>query len=339
MCETTAQPNCVNQNGRRHEPKTATTLSPFFLLLDPRAVALFRIGLALYALSAWYIAFVTREAFLSDGGMMPRTFWLDATKDDIYKTHSINIWMAAGSNEAVPSLLFVWLLFSIGLLTGYHSRVCSLALFVFMNSWNLHLGNKNGGGLEVLTVFLLWGMWLPLSDSYSLDALTRNNPSDANCLGGGDMCVNVVERTTEQLVALHDHFTSVAIPLHLVVMYYCCGVVKETEHWNSGMAVELVVNCGMATNEPFASIMASLPMLCRLLTYKTYYVETYGRFALLVPSTKVRMLALGLLIPFHLGMHLAVDIATFQPTMMSALLLLTPTEACDVLEQRIQAVW
>jgi hypothetical protein len=271
--------------------------------------------------------------------MMPRTFWLDATKDDIYKTHSINIWMAAGSNEAVLTLLLVWLLFTIGLMIGYYSRVCSLALFVFMNSWNLQLETKNGGGLEVLTVFLLWGVWLPLADSYSLNSLIRNKVSTANGLSGGDMCVEVVERTTEQLVALRDGFASVAIPLHMVVMYYCCGVVKETEHWNSGMAVELVVNCGMGTNQPFASIMASLPMLCRLLTYKTYYVETYGSFALLVPSAKVRMLALGLLIPFHLGMHLAVDIATFQPTMISALILFIPTEACDVLEHRVHAVW
>jgi hypothetical protein len=256
----------------------------------------------------------------------------------LYKTQNINIWMAAGSNEAVLTILLVWLLFTIGLLTGYYSRVCSLALFVFMNSWNLQLETKNGGGLEVLTVFLLWGVWLPLGDSYSLDALSSNNAPNTNGLSSDDICVDVVEGATEALVALRDRFVSVAIPLHMAVMYYCCGVVKETEHWNSGMAVELVVNCGMATNQPLASIMASLPMLCRLLTYKTYYVETYGGFALLVPSTKMRMLALGLLIPFHLGMHLALDIATFQPTMMSALILLTPTEACDVLEQRVQAV-
>jgi len=102
-------------------------------------------------------------------------------------------------------------------------------------------------------------------------------------------------------------------------MYYSCGVVQETEHWNTGNAVLLVVNSGQATNQPFASIMARLPMLCRLLTYGTYNVKTYGGFALLVPLSKMRMTALALLFPFHLGMHLALDIATLQTTMMTAL--------------------
>jgi hypothetical protein len=285
---------------------------------------------------------MSRDAFLNADGMAPRKVLLETNQGDIYKTGGINIWMAAGTAEAVLTLLVVQLLFSIGLLMGYRSRVCSLALSLFNNSWNLQNDTKMGGGLGVLTVFLLWGAWLPLGDSYSLDALGSHNRHSANnnrLNSGNSMWLDVVERTTEALLALRDRFASVALPLHMAVMYYCCGVVKETEHWNTGNAVLFVVNSGMPTNQPFASIMASLPMLCRLLTYKTYYVETYGGFVLLVPSSKIRMISLALLIPFHLGMHLALDIGMFQPTMMSALILLTPTEACDMLEEGVQAVW
>ena len=133
MCENRPQPNGVHQNGQHHETKMASTSSPFFLLLDPRAVALFRIGLAFSSLNEWYVAFTSREAFLGDDGMMPRKVWLDAGQGDVYKIDSINIWMAAGSAEAVLALLLVQLLFSVGLLMGYYSRVCSLVLSLFIN--------------------------------------------------------------------------------------------------------------------------------------------------------------------------------------------------------------
>lgn len=266
MCdESMAQLNCVSQNIGCHAFKMATMHSSFFLLLNPQAVALFCIRLALCALNEWCVAFSSRDAFLNADGMVPRKVLLDANQDDIYRKGGTNIWMAASMAEAVLTLLVVQLLFSISLLMGYHSRVCSLVLSLFNNLWILQNETKMGGGLEVLMVFLLWGEWLPLGDSYSLDALGSHNRRNARnkCVSSGNMMLlDAVEWTTEALVALHDHFASVVILLHLAVMYYCCGVAKETKHWKNGNAVLFVVNSGMPTNQPFASIMASLPMLC-----------------------------------------------------------------------------
>lgn len=291
------------------------------------------------------MAFLSRDAFLTDDGMLPRGKHITKYEKDggfrddlsVYQTHGINLWLAAGAPETVMVLLMVQLLFTCGLLVGYCTRLSLAAILAFMNSWFLRLANKTGGGLEIINIMLLWGFLLPLGGTYSIDALCVTQKGTTK--GDDSNAPSALSVMTKSLCSLFDCILSIGIPLYFAVMYYACGAVKDTVHWKDGNAVIMTLNRGNEANEPFVSVMGRFPLLCWALTHTTVYLEKYGGFFLLVPFTMVRLASLALLIPFHIGMHLALDIGMFQPTMISGLLLLMPTCGCDFLEARLQGSW
>ena len=336
----------------QQQPQQRGAFFPVILDIDPRAVALFRLGLGLCALSEWWLAVDYREAFLYDTGVLPRSTLsiprsthsrmhpvaIEVNPQIISYEDGISILHSAGSPEGVMILLTVQLIVTACFILGFWSRLSATLTFMFVNSWNIRLQTKGFGGIEVLLIFLFWSIIVPSGGCYTMDKYLQVVEKVETKFERGP-CEIQLQQCVGMVTALRDGCVSFGIPLHLAVMYYSSGVSKWRTSWENGMAVYFVTRTGAISNPTVANFLSGLPTLCWFLARFTVWIESYVGVLLLLPFQSTRMLALVLLIPFHMGMHLTLNIGSFSPTMMSALLLLAPSSACDWLEKRVLGMW
>jgi hypothetical protein len=277
---------------------TAATAARRVFGLDPRSLALLRIGLGMTLLLELVNLLPDVPAFFSDDGLLPRAACARLTADErtTFPPYWVSPYMLSGDAAWAYALFGLTAGFALALALGWKTRVAAVgawALLVGLQARNpfVFYGSDN-----VMRCVLFWGLFLPLGSRWSLDA--RGKPAPAG-----------------PVVSL----ASAGLLIQLACLYLETGLVKSDPMWREdGSALYFALRTDLFTS-PLGRALTDYPDLLRFLTAVTLGVEVVGPFLLFVPvgGWLVRTLAVAGFVGLHLGIAATMDIGLFPYTCMA----------------------
>lgn len=150
----------------------ATVLDPIRtrFRIDTRSLAVFRIVAGILIVVDVCLRFRNFNFFYTDEGVFPVSLAQSIATDN-----AVSIFYISG-DPTVTFLLFVLhILVGVQLLLGYHTRLASVLAFLFVVSLDLRAPLVTSYADILFRHLLFWGMFLPLGERYSLDAIRANS--------------------------------------------------------------------------------------------------------------------------------------------------------------------
>jgi hypothetical protein len=288
----------------------AVARRPF--VLDLRALALLRMGTAAVVLLDLAIRSTDLEAHYANLGVLP----LPALLAHAWTPYQFSLHAASGLWQVQAVLFAVAAALAGALLLGYHTRLATLASWVLLVS----VQNRNTligqGGDDLLRMLLFWGIFLPWGRVWAYDARARPAPARLD----------------------YASAATVAYVVQLALLYWCTALLKNGPEWNHhGTALYYALSLDQLLL-PGGRLLYPHPDLLRGLTFATWYTELLLPFALFVPwgVRWWRLLVVGVLLLFHLGISLTLFVGLFFIINMVSLLGLLPPVALDWLAPRLR---
>ena len=287
----------------------AAVRRPF--VLDLRAMALLRMGTAAVVLLDLAIRSTDLEAHYSNLGVLPIAALLDRT----WTPYQFSLHTTSGLWQVQAVLFLVAAGLAGALLLGYYTRLATVASWVLLVS----LQNRNTligqGGDDLLRMLLFWGIFLPWGRVWSVDARQQPPP----------------ERLDYASAA------TIAYVVQLALLYWCTALLKSGNEWtHDGTALYYALSLDQLLL-PGGRLLYPHPELLRLLTFATWYTELLLPFALFIPVGVRwwRLLVIGVLIGFHLGISLTLYVGLFFVINLVSIVGLLPPLALDWLVPRL----
>ncbi|MEX2215004.1 MAG: hypothetical protein WD768_12795, partial [Phycisphaeraceae bacterium] len=142
-------------------------LEPPFAI-DRRALAAFRIAIALILLMDLLIRSGSVVEHYSDGGILPRSQWVQQNKGTArWSLHAMN-----GEPAFQRALMIAAALAAGAMLVGWKTRGAVALAWLLTHSIQMRNPMINNGGDILLRGMLLWAVFLPLGSRWSIDALS-----------------------------------------------------------------------------------------------------------------------------------------------------------------------
>jgi hypothetical protein len=284
----------------------ATVPTQAFLSIDVRALAAFRVAIALILLRDLYVRLGHLRAHYTDAGVLPRSAanLLDAPL--AVSLHSLH------GAEALQGILFlVAACAALALLVGLRTRAAVILCWLLLLS--LHHRNPlvlNSGDI-FLRLLLFWSMFLPLGAALSIDALRQN-----------------IGSARQQVLSVG----TAAILLQVAFVYWFTVFLKEHPSWLSdGTALFFAFSIEQHA-KPFALALLSYPVLLQGMTWSLLLLEVVGPlFAIQAKWPLLRVAAVGSLVCFHLMSLFLLELGIFPWVSATAWLLFLPPRFWDLI--------
>ncbi|MCG5055032.1 MAG: HTTM domain-containing protein [Myxococcales bacterium] len=277
-------------------------------VLDLRALALGRIGLALLLLYDLALRATDLEAHYTDAGVEPRS---EVGRPEL---PLFRLYFLSGEASVTRTLFVMAATAATALLLGYRTRLATGLSWIFVASLQARNGHILQGGDNLLQMFLLWGLFLPLAGVWSLDARTRPPPTCTRITGAANF----------------------AFCGQLFMLYFITGTLKANlPHWRLGDGVWDALNADEFVTR-FGLWLHPHRGILKLLGWGTLVLEILGPFVMLVPPRRWRVrLALVLsFIGLHLGITASMRIGMFSFVSIVGWLFLLPPGLFDRLHVR-----
>lgn len=270
--------------------------------VDLRALAAVRISLGLLLLADLVTRARNLGAFYTDAGVLPReALFSDYT--DVYSLHALS-----GEAWFQAALFCVAGAFALALVVGYRTRLATIASWLLLVS--LHVRNPMvlNGGDALLRILLLWAIFLPLGERWSIDADRSTG-----------------DRTTVTSIA------TMALLLQVVLMYVTNTIHKfRGDLWLEGEALVYIFSADQFTfllgdvlAEYHALLEAGTYLWLALLVCSPLLFALTGRVRAILPTLFVGM---------HVGMLVTMPIMLFPLVVVAALLPFYPPIVWDRVE-------
>lgn len=289
----------------------AVVRRPF--VLDLRALALLRMGLAAVLLLDLGIRSTDLEAHYSNLGVLP----IGALLDHTWTPYQFSLHTTSGLWQVQAVLFGLAAGLAVALLLGYHTRLATVASWVLLVS----VQNRNTligqGGDDLLRMLLFWGIFLPWGRVWSWDARTQPLPARLD----------------------YASTATVAYVVQLALLYWCTAALKTGTEWTrDGTALYYALSLDQLLL-PGGRLLYPHPELLRWLTFGTWYTELLLPLALFIPVGVRwwRLLVIGVLFCFHLGISLTLYVGLFFVINMVSVLGLLPPLALGWLAPRLAA--
>jgi Vitamin K-dependent gamma-carboxylase len=230
--------------------------------IDPRSLALLRIGVGLLLLLNLAGLLGDVSAFFTDEGILPRDrcSHLTTEEQNTFPPYWASLHMLSGRAEWQFLLFALMATLAVAVVVGYRTQA---ALFV---SWALLLGLQARnplilhGGDQLLRCLMFWCLFLPLGSRWSMDSRHRPTVTAPICSLG-----------------------TFALLVQLGTMYVSTAVAKTHPMWRSDFtALYYALHSDFFTTR-FGFELLNYPDLLRLLTASAIGLEFFGPFALLLP--------------------------------------------------------
>lgn len=296
-------------------PSSALTVFRAMFGLDPRSLALFRVGLAAVVLGDLAVRAGDLRTFYSDDGVLPRALVVER----LWHPGYFSFHLASGATGFEGALFVAAAAFAVCLAVGYRTRVATIASWALLVS----LQNRNAEVLSsadvLLRVLLFWAMFLPLGARASLDARRGAFIGDANRDG---------------LVASAG---TVALLVQTASVYVFAGLMKlEDGTWRDGTCLVYAIRAPEFAT--WFSLRASGDVTFWSSVGRAVpYVEILAPLLLLSPIRPAvcKGLAATIFFSFHLGIALFMSIGVFVPVSLVTWLAFVPSVAWD----RLAPAW
>ncbi|MFV2068527.1 MAG: HTTM domain-containing protein [Pirellulales bacterium] len=282
--------------------------------IDPRALASFRIGLALLLLIDLAIRSHDLAAHYCDSGAVPRGVLADLVGADWrWSLHAL-----AGSVWWEACLFALAALAAGALLAGWQTQVATCASWVLLVS----LHNRNplvlNGADTLLRMFLFWAMFLPLGHVWSFDAARHSSRH-----GRLRPVVSVA---------------SACLLIQLALTYFMAGYFKFNDVWQSGEGFRRALACDLFTRPP-ARLLLDYPRLTYLLSQLTLWGELLLPPLLFMPfATRFfRMVVMLFFLGMHAGIEWTMTVGMFSYTCLVGWFLFLPDTFWNRFGQLLEA--
>jgi len=279
--------------------------------VNARALAAFRIALGALLVADLLTRARHLRAFYTDEGVLPRSVL--AKSFPTYPKVSIHV--LSGDLWFQALLFFVAGVVAFSLLVGYRTRLATVLSFILLVS--LHARNPlalNGGDLT-LRVFLLIGIFLPLGERWSVDAVRRTHEARSRIVS----------------------VASATVLLHVVLIYTTNAIFKlRGDAWPGGEAVGYSLNIQRYT-VLLGNYLVDFPELLTAVTW--FWLALLVGSSTLVLLTGWRRVALVLcFVGAHLGMAFTLRLGLFPFISIAVLIPFLPETVWDIAEERMEEV-
>ncbi|WP_178917370.1 HTTM domain-containing protein [Natronomonas gomsonensis] len=296
-------------------PRTLEAVRPALerrLGIDARGLAAFRIALGCLLLLDLLGRAGDLRAFYTDAGVLPR-----AANAVLYPTLSrLSLHGLSGELWVQATLFVVTGVFAVLLVIGYRTRFVASILWLLLASLQLRNYLVLNGGDTVLLVALFVGLFLPLGERWSLDALGRES------------------RTPRQVVV---GFGTAALLSQVVSIYTTNAIFKlRGSLWMEGTAVRYVFALDRFTVR-LGDFFAGIEPL--LVTINWAWVGLLLVAPLLVGLVgRARTALTAAFLAAHVGMFLTMELGLFPHVMVACLLVFLPPSVWDRIERLLSGV-
>jgi len=290
--------------------------------IDPRSLAVFRIGVAgILLLDLWYRS---REigAFFTDAGILPRHVLLSLNEIGSQSgyQHVWSLHMFSGQYWAQLLLILSAAFFGVWLLFGYRTRLAAVVSWVLLLSLDSRNPDILNSGDVLLRCMLFWSLFLPLGGVWSIDRL--------------------INRPRSKLPRRFTSVASAALLLQLAMMYLFSAIAKMNPVWYWEFSgVYYALNCD-AFVKPLGLVLREYTGLMKLLTASSFGLELLGPILVLLPfwTSRIRVVLIAAFWMFHAGLGITMTLGLFPIICIVAWTVFLPTEFWDWLTPRLHGL-
>ena len=274
--------------------------------LDLRSLALFRIMLGVLLMVDTSMRIGDLKAHYSDQGILPRNVLIDPTSN-LLSDFSASLYFISGSAPFVLGLMLLQIVIGALLIVGFKTRLMTVCAWLLVIS--LHARNPMviTGGDSLLSLLLLWSIFLPLGARYSIDkALNKETYSTPN------------------------HIFSVAT-LGIIVQIICVYIFnwfnKLDPVWIlDHTALYYALNADLFVTH-LGKVLRNFVGMTQFLTMTVHMFQLIGPVLLLLPfwNQTARIIVITCFIAFHVGIALTLNIGYFPYVSIASWIILIPS--------------
>jgi hypothetical protein len=271
--------------------------------LDVRSLAAFRIALGLIILVDLAFRATDFSAMYGPEGLAPVEMMRSLDTGDGWSLH------LAGGAVWQASLMVAAALVASALVAGWHTRLATVGSWVLLVSLHNRLTIILTGADVMLRMLLLWAMFLPTGEVWSLDA--RRTP--VGC-----------RRSTVVSLA------SVALVLQLALVYWLSGYAKWNDTWLHNDALSNILTSRLFAMPP-GRLLAELSSVTPWMSKAVVWFELAAPCLLFLPFWTAwwRVVVIAAMVAFHVGIVVTVSVALFSWVAMAGWLALVPGVVWD----------
>jgi hypothetical protein len=273
--------------------------------VDLRALALFRVGLAMTLLADLCSRAPHMFAFYSDSGVLPRA----ALLDKITPPWSLSLLLANGQQWFVVAYFLATAFAALFVLVGWRTKAALIAMWLLTIGLNDRNPAPNQAGDGLLMIIQFWALFLPIERVWSVDAALKRetNLSESWC----------------------GNFASLATFCYLIqltFLYLMSGLLKTADAWRDGTAVLHALSLDSFVSD-FGIWLRGFPQFCAVATHVTVYAELVAPIFFFIPWKRdlFRLIIFCCLSLMHISFSAALHIGVFGLTDIVALLPLLPS--------------
>ncbi|HEX8706708.1 MAG TPA: HTTM domain-containing protein [Pyrinomonadaceae bacterium] len=301
----------------------------FYLTIDLRSLALFRILIGSLLVMDWVYRWPYLEAFYTSFGVLP----LDSNYLRFTGPYHFSLLTWANTLTGVQLLFGAGLICYVLFLVGYRTKIFGLLSLLFFHSVLSRNTLILNGGDEVLLTMLIWGMFLPLGRRFSLDAVRKPAREDADANAAPDGTPSPPARAWRAKPSV----AAFAIIFQIAIIYFLTALVKSGDSWLDGSALYYTMHLDQIAL-PTGHWLSQQPMwLIKMLTWSTLVIEFLALPLILLPWCQplLRRTAVLCLTAMHLGIWMTINIGTFPLVMISLNALLLDSAFWDSLRRQV----
>ncbi len=290
-----------------------------FLSLDTRSLAFARISIAIVLIFDWFYRFLNSFDFYSDLGVLPRGPLIG----ELANPYFFSVFNIAGKPVYIYALLLVGLIFHLGLLVGYRTRLSNIMSWVFFVSLSARMPIISHAGDDLLRLALFWMIFLPMSQHFSVDrALTNLNSQTTTWFNNSILNV-----------------ASMAMMLQLIYMYFFTGLLKWHPVWTTeGSALYLALELEQFLT-PFGELLRKLPYeVLQFLTRVVLYCEIIIPLLVFIPLKNhyMRFVSIVTFVLFHLGLFATFKLGNFPWICIAYWMIFIPSHFWDFILESLK---
>jgi hypothetical protein len=282
--------------------------NPFrdFLVLDLRALGLFRILLGLCLVIDFLDRLKDVEVFYSSNGVVfPSLF-----SGNVFWNNTFSVNFISGNVAFQTAILVIGLVVSIFFTLGYYSKISTILLWILVVS----IQNLNGailqGGDDYMRMLLFWGMFLPLGRRLSVDSIHIKFSS----------------------INRYFSIANFGLIFQIAFLYIFTSILKDSPIWTSEYSAVYYALSLDIFRMPIGDIVLNTRWLPPILTFMAITIEKVVGFMILFPifNQVTRFIAVILILNLHIGIGSTMDVGPFSWVSIAAATSLFHTQWIDL---------
>ncbi|ADD05804.1 uncharacterized protein Nmag_2239 [Natrialba magadii ATCC 43099] len=290
--------------------RQSTYIDPDAVRIDTRALAAFRIAAGLLIIADVLLRARNFTFFYTESGVVPQSLATEMAADN-----AISVYYFTTDSTVIAALFILTILIAIQLIIGYKTRVATVLSFLLVVSLDHHNPLVLSFADTLFRMLLLWAMFLPLGERWSVDALHADSSPRLGITS----------------------LASAAILAQVVYMYVLNGYHKrESELWTSGEATPLIMGLDNTTFL-LGDFMRNFPTLLQYGGLTWYYMLLFAWLLILLRGN-ARTFFVLMFIAGHASFAITVRIGAFAYVAIAGLLLFLQAPVWDRLEALVRSV-